>query len=672
MASSFSDAVKRLLVGRPFRSDYTRQPALPKRLAMPVFASDMLSSVAYAPDEILLALSVSGLVALTVSPWVGLAVGGVILLIVACYRLNLRAQGMGGGDYEIARKNLGSQAGLAVAASLLVDYVLTLAVSMTVFASYIGSISPTLKTLKVPVAILGILFITMIGLRGGSRLRRVVAFPTYLFLGAVGLTVLVGLIRVWSGDVPQAETSSFMVVDTQPMSAGMVSFASAFIVLRAFSSGSVALAGVQTVATAVPRFTKPRGSNASTTLLVTGVLSASMLVGITWLASVVDIKYVLHPHEQLVSKTGGAIAEDFVQTPVLGQLAQAVFSGAPLLFYMVVIVTSLVLVVAANTAVEGFPGLASRLAMDGFLPRQLATRGDRMTFSNGIFLLSVGAIVLIIASRASAPELIELYLVGVFASFVMGQLGMVRYWSGKIRSMVSSPKRRRLQFYRVVNAVGFGVTGLVFVVVVITKFFTGAWIAVAAMFVLYVGMGLISRHYERVDRELAPQDDDSVRTLPSNTHAVVIVTDIHKPMLRAISFARGSRPTFLSALCVAVDEEKAQALQQQWDDMRVPVPLTILDSPYRELVRPVMNHIAEIRSQHPRDLIIVYIPQYIVGRWWENMLHNQTSLRLRSRLLIVPNVVVAIVPWRLQSFNRNRDYLLRRAGDLDSRAWKQS
>lgn len=639
---------------------------------MPVFASDMISSVAYAPDEILLALSLSGLVALTVSPWIGLAVGIVILVIVACYRLNLQAYPSGGGDYAVARTNLGTRAGLVVAASLLVDFVLTLAVSMTVFAGYIGAMIPEVKPYKVAIAVAGILVVTLAGLRGSASIRRMLAVPTYLFVLAVLTTVAVGTYRVATGDTPVAATSGYAVLPVDEEDTALMGLTAVFIVLRAFSSGSVALAGVQTVATAVPGFRSPRGRNAGITLLITGALSACMLIGLTWLSARIGIKYVAAPTEQLVAEGGRPIAADFEQDPVLGQLAQAVFSGFPFMFYVVAGVAALVLLVAANTSIEGFPGLSSRLARDGFLPRQLATRGDRLTFSNGILLLAGAATVLVIVFGASVPDLIELYLVGVFTAFVLGQLGMIRHWTVRIRRMVSSPVRRRMQLNRVVNGIGLVLTAGVLTVVLVTKFTGGAWIAIAAIAVLYVLMGLIHRHYRRVDSELAPDEDDvSARTLPSNTRAVVVVTDIHKPMLRALAYARASRPTFLDAITVAVDEEAAEALQDRWDRMDLPVPLTILDSPYRELVRPVMNHVAELRRRSPRDLIIVYLPQYIVGRWWENVLHNQTSLRLKSRLLFVPNVVVATVPWRLRSFTRARDQLLRRAGDVDAESFRE-
>lgn len=619
---------------------------------MPVFASDMLSSVAYAPDEILLALSLTTLVSITVAPWIGVAVGAVILVIVACYRLNVRAYPSGGGDYEVASKNLGPKAGLIVAAALLVDYVLTLAVSMTVFAAYITTAFPLLAPYRVPVAIVGIVVISLLGLRGSRARPVLLAIPTYLFLGAVFLTMIVGLLMVAQGDVPQAETADYTIVHDELADQASLGLATVLIVLRAFSSGSVALAGVQTVATAVPAFAKPRGKNAGNTLVLSGFLAAIMLTGLTYLASVTGVKYVDDPHLYLVRADGSPVSAEYEQEPVLGQLAHTIFADTPIMFYIVVLVAALVLIVAANTAVEGFPGLASRLARDAFLPRQLASKGDRLTFSNGILLLAVAAIILVVATNASATTLIQLYLVGVFASFVVGQHGMVLHWNKRLRLVIDPKARMRMRINRLINGVGCVIAAGVLIVVIVSKFLAGAWIAVAAMAVLYLVMGAIHRHYSRVASELAPDAEVDSRTIPSNTHAIVVVNDINKPTLRALAYARVARSSQLEAVTVAVDEEAAERLQRRWNEMELPVPLTVLASPYRELVRPLLAHVLAIRRRSPRDLVIVYIPQYIVGRWWEHILHNQVALKLRTRLLLVPNVVVVSVPWRLRSYSR--------------------
>lgn len=669
VANSFA-RIKRILVGRPFRSDHFRREALPKRFAMPIFASDMLSSVAYAPDAIVLTLSISGFLALNTAPWIGIAVGVLILILVGCYRLNLRAYPSGGADYEVASKNLGPRPGRAVAAALLVDYVLTLSVSMTVLAAYTASAIPVLQPYVVIVSTVAIGLVTLFGLRGGRAMPVLLAIPTYLFIAAVIVTVGYGAIRLASGDVLRASTADLVIMPLGGFSDSWQGAVVVVMILRAFSSGLVAVAGVETVANAVPKFAKPRGVNAGNTLLITGVLSAAMLVGLTWLATVLKVKYVSNPAQQLL-RDGEPVGQGFHQVPVLAQSAAAVFDQVPVIATAITLITALVLLVAANTAMEGFPGLASRLARDSYLPRQLAALGDRMTFSNGVVLLSVLAIILVIATQADSEQLIDMYLVGVLASFALGQWGMVRHWSDRIRSMISGPTRTRMMLNRLINAVGAITVGVVLLVVLISKFLLGAWVAVALMAASYVAMGLIHRHYTRVARELnVDPKDASVRALPPRTRAVVVVSEINKPTMRAIAFARANRPRMLSAVAISVDEDQASAVQEKWDQLKLPIELTLLDSPYRELIRPIMNYIAHLHAKNPDDLITVYVPQYIVGRWWEQLLHNQTLLGLRTRLLFLPNVQVVTVPWRLKSFNRKREHLMGRGGHVDERVMR--
>lgn len=664
MAISFA-LIKRILVGRPFRSDHFRREALPKRFAMPIFASDMLSSVAYAPDAILIALSLSGFVALTTAPWIGLVVGILILVLVGCYRQNLKAYPGGGGDYEIARRNLGPKPGRAVAAALLVDYVLTLSVSMTVLASYLASAIPVLEKHLTLVTTIAIIVVTLFGLRGGRAMPVLLAVPTYLFIAAVAITLAYGSFRLLSGEKLRAETATLQILPSAGVDDSWHALVIVMFTMRAFSSGLVAVAGVETVAGAVQKFAKPRGTNAGNTLLLTGVLSAGMLVGLTWMATRLGVKHVANPATQLIDK-GQPVGESFHQVPVLAQIAAVVFNNVPIIATLIIAITALVLLVAANTSMEGFPGLASRLARDSFLPKQLASQGERMTFSNGVVVLSISAIVLVVLTGAEAEQLIDMYLVGVFASFVLGQWGMVRHWSNRIRTMVSGPVRTRMMLNRVINAVGAVIVTAILVVVLISKLFLGAWVAVLLMVLAYVAMGLIHRHYTRVARELfVNPKEGSVRALPPRTRAVVVVSEINKPTMRAVAFARAARPQFLTAVAISTDDEQAQRVQQAWDTLKLPIALTLLDSPYRELIRPTMNYIAAMHAKSPDDLITVYVPQYIVGRWWEQILHNQTMLSLRTRLLFLPNVQVVTVPWRLKSFNRNRELLMGRGGHVD-------
>jgi hypothetical protein len=334
----------------------------------------------------------------------------------------------------------------------------------------------------------------------------------------------------------------------------------------------------------------------------------------------------------------------------MGQVANSVFSEFSLGVVLVSIVTGLILVLAANTAFNGFPVLGSILARDGFLPRQLHTRGDRLAFSNGIIILATAAAALIVAYDAEVTRLIQLYIVGVFVSFTLSQIGMVRHWTRHLAVERNPQARTKMLRSRVINGVGAAMCGTVLVVVLITKFTHGAGYAIAAMAVLFVVMMRIRRHYDQVRDELAVSEGDTKhQMLPSRVHAIVLVAKIHKPTLRALAYARATRPSILEALTVDVDPEETKALQAEWDRRDIPVPLKALDSPYREITRPVVDYVKSIRSGNPRDLVVVYIPQYVVGHWWEQVLHNQSALRLRTRLLFTPGVMVSSVPWQLAS-----------------------
>ncbi|GAB3157856.1 APC family permease [Myceligenerans halotolerans] len=643
------DATKRLLVGRPMRSDNLGRTLLPKRLALPVFSSDALSSMAYAPDEILLMLAVAGLTATAVSPWVGAAVGVMLLVVVASYRQNVRAYPSGGGDYEIVTRNLGPTAGLGVASSLLVDYVLTVAVSVSSGAQYAASALPALRGYEVLLAVGMIGFLTLMNLRGVRESGRVFAVPMYCFMGVMGAMAVTGAIRYWTGTLPPSESAGFEIVPAAGMDQGLVGLGGALLVARAFASGSVALTGVEAISNGVPAFRKPKGRNAANTLAMLGLISAATLMMLVMLAQATGVRYAEDPHTQL-TLDGEALPVDYVQHPVISQLAEAVFSGAPLVFYLVVAVTGLVLLLAANSAFAGFPVLGSILGRDGYLPRQLHTRGDRLAFSNGIVTLGAGAIVLVLLFEGRVTALIQLYIVGVFLSFTLSQLGMVRHWSRELRTEVRPDTRARMKRSRFINFVGLVATGAVLVIVLVTKFTHGAWITLLAIVGLFVIMRGIRKHYDRVSEELALADDDeALRALPSRVHAIVLVSRVHKPTLRALAYARASRPQTLEAVTVGVDRENIPGLTREWEALDLPVPLRILDSPFREITKPVLKYVRSVRRESPRDLVVVYIPEYVVGRWWEQLLHNQSALRLKGRLLFTPGVVVASVPWQLES-----------------------
>jgi hypothetical protein len=468
-----------------------------------------------------------------------------------------------------------------------------------------------------------------------------------------------GFGRMLLGDLPDVESARF-TVDTQPaFEGGLATLAGGFLLLRAFSSGCAALTGVEAISNGVPAFKKPKSHNAATTLALLGGIAVTMLMSILVLAHVTNMRFVdgenlagellLNGQRGRPGPGGSVVFPDgttYSQDPVIGQLAHAVFSNVPLMFYVVAAATGVILVLAANTSFNGFPVLGSILAKDGYLPRQLHTRGDRLAFSNGIIALAGMAIFLIIVFDAQVTRLIQLYIVGVFVSFTTSQIGMIRHWNRLLRVTTGS-ERSAMMRRRVINAVGAVMSATVLVVVLITKFVRGAWIALAAMAVLFLLMRGIKRHYDRVREELVPSDD--IVAQPSRNHAIVLVSKIHAPTLRALAYAKATRPHDLTALTVGVDHEDTEVLQAEWDRRGIDVPLTVIDSPYREITRPILDYVRRIRRESPRDVVTVFIPEYVVGRWWEQLLHNQSALRLKGRLLFTPGVMVASVPWQLHS-----------------------
>jgi amino acid transporter len=653
VVASPTAVLKRLLLGRPFRSDRLQHTLLPKRIALPVFASDALSSVAYAPDEILLTLSIAGASAYYYSPWIAIAVAVVMLTVVASYRQNVHAYPSGGGDYEVATVNLGSKFGLGVASALLVDYVLTVAVSTASGVAQLGSVWEPVGHHKVLVAVVAITVLTAMNLRGIRESGTAFAIPTYGFMIVIVGMVATGLIRIFVlGQELHAPSYGLEIVAEQSDLAGFAFF---FLLLRAFSSGCAALTGVEAISNGVPAFKPPKSRNAANTLLLLGLIAVSMLIGIVWLAKLTGLQFVEDTKTQILNAP-----PDYQQGTVTTQLGAAVF-GDGVLLWVVAIMTALILFLAANTAFNGFPVLGSILAQDRYLPRQLHTRGDRLAFSNGILSLAIFAIVLIVAFQAEVTRLIQLYIVGVFVSFTLSQTGMLRHWNRLLATERDPVVRRRMHRSRAINGLGLCMTGTVLVIVLITKFSHGAWIAIAAMGFIFAVMVAINRHYNHVARELAAAEDRPM--LPARNHAVVLVSKVHLPTLRALAYAQGTRPDTLTAVTVNVDEKDTRALQAEWERRRLSTPLTIVDSPYREITKPIMDFVKDLRRRSPRDVVTVFIPEYVVGRWWEHLLHNQSALRLKGRLLFEPGVMVTSVPWQLASSStKDLDKLDRKLG----------
>jgi amino acid transporter len=642
--SDLGQLPKRLVLGRPVRTDKAGESLLPKHLALPIFASDPLSSVAYATQEILIFLTLAGTSFLFLTPWLAAVVVLLLTVVVLSYRQVVHAYPSGGGDYEVAMKNHGQFAGLVVASALLTDYVLTVAVSVSSGTDNIISAFPALDRHRVLIAVGLVAVLVAMNLRGVRESGKTFAVPTYAFVACIMVMIVTGLVRELVLDDPVVAESARYTVEAAPGYENVTGLALIFFVLRAFASGCTALTGVEAIANGVPAFRPPKSKNAATTLALMGAIAATMFVGVTALALLSDVKYV----ENACDLVGFADCTTEPQLTVIAQVAGAVFGGSDSLgFYFVQSATALVLILAANTAFNGFPLLGSVLAQDRYMPRQLHTRGDKLVYSNGILLLAGFAVLLLVVFDADSTKLIQMYIVGVFTSFSIGQTGMVRHWNRELRAETDPAARGRMQRSRVINAIGGSLTTVVLVIVVITKFAGGAWIVIAAMPVIFLLMRSINRHYSNVAQQLVPDSD--VRMKPSKVHAVVLVSKVHKPTLRALAFARATRPDQLTALTVNVDDVDTRALQADWERYDIPVPLTVLDSPYREITRPVVDFVRDIRRSSPRELVVVFVPQYVVGHWWENLLHNQSALRLRSRLQFQPGVMITSVPWQLES-----------------------
>lgn len=645
---SLVDGAKRVLFGRALRSESLDNRRLPRRIALPVFASDALSSNAYATQEILIVLSLGGASALAYGPWVAAAVVVVFAIVIATYRQNVREFPGGGGDYEVVSVNLGRGWGVTAASALLIDYVLTVAVSVSAAVAALGSVFPYVADHSVWWAIGLISAITLINLRGWGRSGRLLALPSYVFILAIAALVVTAIIRVMAGDELRAPSAAWEIVGDD----GLTGLALLFLAARAFSSGTTALTGIETVSNGVPQFREPAARNAASTLVIAGVASMVMFISITWLALYTGVQ-ITEFDSDLIGLPAGQ-----TQQMAIVQIAEAVFGSIAGLVIAVAVATALILLVAANTSYNGFPILGSLLSRDGYLPKQLHTRGDRLAFSNGIVLLAIGAIILTVAFQADLTSLIQLYIVGVFVSFTLTQLGMIKHWTMRLRTDASGEIRGQALRGRAINAVGFLATSLVLVVVLLTKFTRGAWIVVAALPLLVLVMLAIQRHYDRVRRELAVGDEETM-VLPSRVRSIVLVSRIHRPTLRALAYARATRPDVLEAITVSVEASETRDLQRDWDRRQIPVTLRILDSPYRGITRPVIDYVRRLRRESPRDLVTVFVPEYVVGHWWERLLHNQSALRLKARLLLTPGVMIVSVPWQLTSSDEVADRLER-------------
>jgi amino acid transporter len=627
---------KRLLLGEPLPTDKLDGQLLSKRLALPIFASDALSSVAYAPQELLMILMLGGLAFLSFAPWVAACVVVLLVVVVASYRQLIKAYPSGGGDYEVAHKNLGEKAGLVVASALLVDYVLTVAVSVASGVDNIISALPDLNPWRVELAVGFVLLLMAVNLRGVRESSKAFAVPTYLFIASVFVMIVVGLIRTAFGDAPVASSAGFTVEGEELSRAAFI-----LLLLRAFSSGCSALTGVEAVSNGVPAFRTPKVRNAQSTLVLMGGTAIVLFAGLTAVALISGVHYA----ENACSLVGFENCESAPQPSLMAQVAAAVFGQGSILFFVIQAATACVLLLAANTAFNGFPLLGAVLARDAYAPKALNTRGDRLVFSNGMILLGLAACAILVVYRANLTQLIQLYIIGVFVSFTLGQIGMVRHWRRMLREGCSNPQSvwRGL----LINGGGATLTAIVLIVVTITKFTHGAWLVFVLMPVLYTLMLGVNRYYRDVEREI---EVDATTTFgASGDHAIVLINKMQKPALKALDYAIAARHESIVAVHIAVDEEATLRLEQQWAEQNIRVPLIVLESPYRDYAVPIIKYIKKYREKHGPTVVTVYMPQYIVGHWWESLLHNRRANRMRQQLMLVHGVTIALVPWLLDS-----------------------
>ncbi|MEP6482292.1 MAG: APC family permease [Rhodoglobus sp.] len=629
---------KRWIIGEPLPSEKLEGQLLPKHLALPIFSSDALSSVAYAPQELLLILIMGGLAFLSFAPWIAAAVILLMTTVVVSYRLIIKAYPSGGGDYEVASKNLGEKAGLVVASALLVDYIMTVAVSVASGVDNIISALPMLADFRVELAVSFIVILAAINLRGVSESSKAFALPTYLFIGSIVVMIVTALIRTGLGDAPVAESAAFAVKGQSLGQAALV-----LLLLRAFASGCSALTGVEAISNGVQAFRRPKIQNAQKTLVAMGSIAIVLFAGLVTVALITGVHYA----ENACQLVGFQDCANTPQRSLIAQIASSVFGNNSILFFIVQAATAAVLLLAANTAFNGFPLLGSVLATDKYAPKSLSTRGDRLIFSNGVIALAVAAAVILVIFRADVTSLIQLYIIGVFVSFTLGQTGMIRHWTKLLKNPSTTEGRGAIKLYRAINTFGALMTFTVLIIVTITKFTHGAYIVFIIMPILFLLMLGVNRYYRDVDNEI--EADPTTRFGAKGDHAIVLVGRMQKPVLKALDYAIAARHNSIEAVHVSIDDAATEQLEKAWVDQNIKVPLNVLESPYRDISAPLAKYIKHRREEFGSEVVTVYTPQYIVGHWWESLLHNHKARRIRQKLALVHGVVIALVPWLLDS-----------------------
>ncbi|MEX1008849.1 MAG: APC family permease [Acidimicrobiia bacterium] len=611
--------LKRVLVGRPLATTQMEEQRLTKTIALAVFSSDALSSTAYATEEILFVVAVgASSLALGLSKLVPIAIVVAVLLaiVIISYRQVIFAYPNGGGAYVVSKENIGEMASLVAGASLMVDYVLTVAVSISAGVAAIISI-PEFSSLarhRVGLGVALIVLITLMNMRGIKESGRVFAIPTYLYMFIFGALIVYGLTRSFMGDISQVPYNAELADTTRDVGGTLT----LFLLLKGFSSGAVALTGIEAISNGVPAFRRPESKNAATTLVWMGVLLGTLFLGISILA------HRLQPYPSH-------------DRTVIAQLGLQVF-GNGFLFVFLQFATAAVLVLAANTAYNGFPSLSSIIAYDGYLPRQLTNRGDRLVFSNGIIMLAAAAAGLLIAFGGLTNALIPLYAVGVFTSFTLSQTGMVRHHL----------RLRQAHWRRsvVVNAVGAFATLVVLLIVAATKFTSGAWVPIVVIPAIVVLFKAIKRHYTNVSAHLrVPLDYQP----PRKRHTVVIlVEDVNAGALEALAYGTSIAPDHLLAMTVVADGADAERVEKKWSEHGITVPLEIVQSPTGEFTAATLSYIDEVEHRWDNTLVNVLIPEFYVQHWWGHLLHNQSALILKGRLLFRKSTAVTSIPYRVE------------------------
>src|SRR5881296_983736 len=600
--------LKRRFVGIPLATAQSRHERLGKATALAVFASDALSSVAYATEEILLVLILAGTVALSYSLPIGIAIAVLIAIVVSSYRQTIRAYPQGGGAYIVSKDNLGVPAGLVAGAALLIDYVLTVAVSVAAGVAALTSAVPALFPYRPWLCVAAVVGVAVANLRGLRESGKLFAAPTYLFIGSLFVLIVYGGAGAIFDFLPEAP------YQRHPPGLEGVGL---FLFLRAFASGCTALTGVEAVSDGVPAFKPPEGHNARIVLTWLGVILIVLFMGITFLAY--DFGIAPRREETVVS-----------------QLARHVFGGG-VIYYEIQAVTMLILLLAANTSFADFPRLSFFLARDRFIPRQFAAQGDRLVFSNGIVILAGLATLLLVVFGGDTHALIPLYAVGVFLSFTLSQASMVRRW---LRL------REEGWWWRTwLNGLGAVVTGLVMLTIAATKFTHGAWIVVLLIPMLVVAFLTVHRHYEEVAAQLSLKGFEPPP--PMTNTVLVLVGDIHRGVIKAIQYAKSLSPA-AKAVFVETDPERTRKLEEKWGKWGMGIPLIVLTSPYRSLLGPLLEYIDHLQKGDENHVVTIVLPEFIPARWWQLGLNNQTAFLIKGAMLFRKNVIVTDVPYHLK------------------------